>query len=173
MRQADGGNAGQAWLAAGMLEQFPQRLQQLLPGQRFAVMPTQLAAQEKLPAQAVLADLPVMSQIRLRLRVAGHKAGQSGVQSGDQMLLGAAGEGQRIQGFQRAVVGDTQRRAARLPLAAEVWAEQLLQMLRIQLRHFQCALMIAILQQSLQMSGPQFIRGFQAVKTSAFAAPGL
>ncbi|MNC52172.1 hypothetical protein D3C75_1015030 [compost metagenome] len=73
------------------------------------------------------------------------------MQGGDQMLFGAPGQGQRIQRFERAVVGDTQRWAAGLPLPPKMWAEQLLQMLRIQLRHFQRSLMIAFLQQPLQM----------------------
>ncbi|MNV76312.1 hypothetical protein D3C71_1696540 [compost metagenome] len=103
--------------------QLFQRLQQLLAGQHFTVVPAQLTAQEELPAQAVMADLPVMGQIGLRFRIAGNEARQAGMQGGNQMLFGAAGQGQWIQRFQRAVIGDTQRWAACLPLAAEMRAE--------------------------------------------------
>ncbi|MNJ03737.1 hypothetical protein D3C73_1641880 [compost metagenome] len=50
MGKADSGNVGQARLAARMVLQFFQRLQQLLAGQRLTVVPAQLAAQKELPA---------------------------------------------------------------------------------------------------------------------------
>src|SRR5471032_95717 len=134
---ADLSNGRQTVLAARGLTQRFKALAQLVRGYRFTIVPVKLAAQEKSPGLAVVADLPMMSEIGLGKRLASDKTGQTSMQGMRQMLFCASGQRLRIQGLHTAIIGDTQRRGIGLPLPTEMGSQQGVKMFRIHFAQLQ------------------------------------
>ena len=63
----------------------------LVGQQRLTVVPVKLAAQEKLPHLALVAYLPMVREIRLRVRLAGDETREARMQRMGNVLLGTTG----------------------------------------------------------------------------------
>ena len=101
------------------------------------------------------------------------KTGEARVNLPGQVLFGAPGEKARMQGFERAIIGNAQRRGVVLPLTAQKRMQQRPQLYRCNLGQLQRVMLLSALQRGFHHFITQRLWRCVKRQASAFAAPGL